>query len=411
MDFKNGMRMNSYSPYQFALFRIILGTYLLIHFLLLIPYAAEIWSSIGLLPDASTNLTYGVFPNILYYVSSATGVTLYVGFLALLSVCFVIGFQRPLVSILLWYGWASLFDRNNLILNPGIPYVGWLLLVCAVIPRGEQLSISSSNKNKKWQMPGVLFFGAWALMAISYTISGFDKFLSPSWKDGTAIFHLLENPLARDYWLRDLMVQLPKGVLKINTWTVLFIEMAFLPLALFKATRKWIWLAMIMMHLGILLIVDFADLTLGMLMIHWFTFDANWLKPKPKQSGLLFFDGVCGMCNGLINFMMAEDRNSALRYATLQGETAKENVSPAYLEELNSIVYIEGDKTYTESDGVIHALASMGGIYKLVLVFKFVPKFIRDKIYAYISRNRYKWFGKKESCRMPTPEEREKLLP
>ncbi len=403
--------MKSYSPYQFSLFRIILGTYLLVHFLLLIPYAAEIWSEIGMLPDASANFTYGFFPNILNLASSGTSVTLYVTFLAILSFCFLIGFQRPLVSVLLWYGWASLFDRNNLILNPGIPYVGWLLLVCAIIPKGEPFSIGNSRKNTKWEMPKVLFFGAWAIMAIGYSISGFDKFMAPSWKNGTAIFHLLENPLARDYWLRDLMVQLPEGVLKIKTYAVLFVEMAFLPFALFKPTRKWIWLSMIVMHLGILLIVDFADLTLGMLMIHWFTFDSRWLKSKPKQSGILFFDGVCGMCNGLINFMMLEDRNEALRYAPLQGDTALEKIDAIHLEKLNSIVFKEGEKIYTESDGVIHALASIGGMYKLALASKVIPKFIRDRIYAFVSANRYKWFGKKEVCRMPTPEERDKLLP
>lgn len=403
--------MKRYSPYQFSIFRIILGTYLLVHFIHLIPYAHEVWSSVGHLPDASANLTYGVFPNILNLITSATGVTLYIVFLSILSFCFLIGFQRPIVSILLWYGWASLFDRNNLINNPGIPYVGWLMLCCAAIPKGEPLSVTKSKNDENWEMPTVLYFGAWAIMAIGYTISGFDKFASPSWRDGSAIFHLLENPLARDYWLRDIMVDLPMGVIKIKTWAVLFIEMAFLPLALFRPTRKWIWLAMIFMHMGILTIVDFPDLTLGMLMIHWFTFDPDWLKAKPKQSGMLYFDGVCGMCNGVVNFMMAEDRHHSLRFAPLQGETAKGNVEAKYLENLSTIIYQYKGKTYSESDAIIRALGSLGGMYKLMYVFKLVPKFIRDKVYGFISKNRYKWFGKKDACRMPTPEEREKMLP
>lgn len=411
MDNENELRMKSYSPFQFSLFRIILGLYLTVHFVSLIPYAAEIWSSVGMLPDASVNLTHGVFPNILNYINSAIGVSIYVALLAILSICFCIGFHRPIVALLLWYGWASLFDRNNLINNPGIPYVGWLLLVCAVIPKGEPLSVTTPNSDAKWSMPYILYVGAWVLMAAGYTISGIDKFMSPSWRDGTVILHLLENPLARDYGLRDVMVTLPLGVIKIKTWSVLFIEMAFLPLAIFKSTRMWIWLAMIAMHLGILLIVDFADLTLGMLMIHGFTFDSRWLKSKPKNTGILFFDGVCSMCNGLINFMMSEDRNHALRYAPLQGETAKDNVATEYLDNMNSIVYQENGKTYIESDGVIQALAAMGGTYKLALVFKVVPKYIRNKIYRVISKNRYKWFGKKDQCRMPTSEEREKLLP
>ena len=270
--------MKTYSAYQFAIFRIVLGLYLFIHFLLLIPYAAEIWSSAGMLPDPSANLTYGYFPNLLNYLEDPLSVKLYVVVLAILSFGFMIGFQRPIISILLWYGWASLFDRNNLILNPGIPYVGWLLLCCAAIPKGEPYSICKKNDN--WEMPKILYYGAWALMAIGYSISGYDKLASPSWTDGTAIFHLLENPLARDYWFREFFVGLPMSFIKFNTWLVLFLEIAFLPLALFKPTRKWIWIAMVLMHMGILLIVDFTDLTLGMLMIHWFTFDVGWFGRK-----------------------------------------------------------------------------------------------------------------------------------
>lgn len=225
--------MKSYSPYQFSFFRIILGLYLMVHFIYLIPYASEIWSSQGVLSDPSLNLTYGYFPNILYSITSSVGVTIYVGLLTVLSFLFLIGFQRPIVSLCLWYGWASLFDRNNLINNPGIPYVGWLLLCCAIIPKGEPLSISSSKSNESWHMPTVIFIGAWVIMSVGYTISGFDKFQSPSWKDGSAIFHLLENPLARDWWFRDWLVGFPDTFFKIKTWTVLFIEMAFLPLAIF----------------------------------------------------------------------------------------------------------------------------------------------------------------------------------
>ena len=377
---------------------------------MLIPYAAEIWSESGMLPDPQSNLTYGVFPNILYLITSATGITIYIILLTVLSILFLIGFQRPLVSVLLWYGWASLFDRNNLINNPGIPYLGWLLLCCAVLPKGEPLSITKSTSEEKWQMPVILFYGAWALMAIGYTISGFDKFLSPSWKDGTAMIHLLENPLARNWWLREFLLTLPDWMLSFKTWTVLIIEMAFLPLAIFSITRKWIWLLMIGMHLGILLVVDFADLTLGMLMIHWFTFDSRWLKPKAKHTGIVYFDGVCGMCNTFIDFLLTQDQNATLRFAPLQGDTAEQNVESKYLKDLNTVVYQEGGKTYSELQAILKSLSSLGGIWKLVVIFRLLPDFIGNSVYRFVSRNRYQWFGKKDACRMPTAEERERIL-
>lgn len=402
--------MKNYSPYQFSIFRIILGIYLCFHFASLLPYAAEVWSNQGIFADASLNLTYGIFPNVLNVLDSPSFVTGFIGLLFLLSICFLIGFQRPIVSILIWYGWVSLFDRNNLINNPGIPYIGWILLCCAVLPKGEPLSFSKIENPEKWKMPMIIFIGAWLLMSIGYTISGFDKFQSPSWRNGTAIFHLLENPLARDWWLRELFLQAPEFVLKLKTWGVLFIEMAFLPLALLKATRKWIWLLMIGMHLGILMIVDFADLTLGMLMIHWFTFDANWLKPKPEKSGIVFFDGVCGMCNNVVNFLMSEDQGNSLQFAPLQGETAKQYLEEEYLTNMSTICFKQDDQIYQKSDAVLYAVASMGGMWKVVLVFKLIPRIVRDSIYSFIAKNRYRWFGKKESCRMPKPGELDKIL-
>ncbi len=403
--------MKGYSPYQFAFFRILLGVYLTIHFVQLIPYAPEIWSHAGLLPDASLNLTYGVFPNLLNVISSPIQVQIFVGLLVLLALLFMIGFQRPFVAILLWYGWVCLFDRNNLISNPGIPYVGWILLACAVIPKGEPLSVTKTKTEEKWVFPMLLFVGAWAIMSIGYTISGIDKFYSPSWRDGSAIFHLLENPLARDWWLRELFLSFPDFIIKLMTWSTLTLEILFLPLALLTLTRKWVWLAMIFMHLGILAIVDFADLTLGMLMIHWFTFDGSWLKSKEKHTGIVFSDGVCNLCNSFVDFLLGEDRNTSLRFASLQGETAKEKLPAPDLEKIETIIYYSDNQVYKQSDAVIQIMNSLGGVWKIGIVFKIIPKFIRDGLYSYVAKNRYKWFGEKDTCRMPTQEERERFLP
>ena len=261
---------------SFSVFRILFGIYLCIHLAMLIPYASEIWSNNGILPEASSNLTNGIFPNILNYLDAPFQVTLIVSLLTLCAVFITIGYKRTLFSFILWYGWVCLFDRNNLISNPGIPFIGWLLLCCAIIPSGEALSVSKAKK--EWKLPRILFIGAWAIMAISYTLSGIDKFNSPSWFNGSAILHLLNNPLARDWFLRDFLLSLPKVLIYLMTWSILTLEILFLPLSIWSKTRKYAWLLMVLMHFGILLIVDFADLTFGMLMIHGFTFDKNWIK-------------------------------------------------------------------------------------------------------------------------------------
>ena len=280
--------MKFYTPYQFSIFRIVLGVYLLIHFIHLLPYAPEIWSNQGTLPDPSLNFTFGLFPNLLNYFDSPVQTQVFVSILIVAALCFTLGIQRRLSAFVLWVGWACLFNRNNLISNPGIPFVGWLLLCSSVIPSGEPWSLFSSKK-ENWELPKVLFIGAWVIMACGYTISGIDKLHAPSWVDGSAILHLLNNPLARDWWPREILLQLPDILIKIMTWSILFMELAFLPLSLHPKTRKFAWMGMVAMHLGILMIVDFADLTCGMLMIHLFTIDARWFKASSlvrKEEGI-----------------------------------------------------------------------------------------------------------------------------
>lgn len=412
MDFNPQLHaMKMYSPYQFALFRIILGIYLVFHFASLLPYATEMWSSAGILPRADLNLTHGVFPNLLNIMDSPLAVQLFVGTLLLLALLFLLGIQRRLVALLLWYGWVCLFDRNNLISNPGIPFVSWILLCCAVIPAGEPLALFS-RRNDSWEFPKLLFIGAWAIMAVSYTISGIDKLQAPSWANGSAVYHLLENPLARDWDLRLFFLSLPAGVLKTMTWAILTLEVIFLPLAIFRQTRFAAWLLMIGMHLGILLLVDFADLTVGMLMIHWFTFDARWLKPKHKAGDrhLVFFDGMCGLCDKTVDLLLREDKNDVLLFAPLQGETAAATLKASDTTNLETIVFYSNGNVYRKSDAIIQVLRTMGGFWRLAAVFRFIPRPLRDRVYTYVANNRIRWFGKKDACRMPTPKDRGKLL-
>jgi predicted DCC family thiol-disulfide oxidoreductase YuxK len=378
---------------------------------MLIPYAEELWSKDGILPDKSYNFTNGIFPNILSLSDSSVAVTIFICLLSFLSILLILGFQRQIVSVLLWYGWVCLFDRNNLISNPGIPFVGWILLCLSIIPKGEALCVFSEKK-EYWEFPKIIFYGAWIIMSLSYSISGIDKLNSPSWRDGSAIIHLLNNPLARDWPIRDFLLSVPVSILNFLSWTILIIEISFAPLAIWKKSRKWIWISTVMMHFGILLIVDFADLTFGMLMIHLFTFDASWIKPKfsLQKRQILFFDGVCGLCNSTVDLLMREDINESLKFAPLQGETAKNLLSSKEISELKSVVFYKDGKTFVQSDAIIETGRTMGGFFGLAIMLKLIPKFLRNFFYDIIAKNRYKWFGVKETCRMPNEKEREKLL-
>ncbi len=397
--------MDFYYPrYQFAFFRMLFGFYLLVHFLMLLPVASEIWSSAGFLSDARLNLSYGAFPNILYWADGPFAVTLFVSVMALLSLFVMIGFYRRTASLLLWYGWACLFHQNNLILNPGLPMVGWLLLALSIIPKGEGWGVEKEESH--WYMPPMLYWGAWGIAGIAYTISGLDKAMAPSWQDGSAITHLLNNPLARDYFLRDILLSLPEFIRQCLTWCTLAAEILFGVLVLFPQTRKAAWCMIMAMHLGILMVVDFPDLTLGVMMFHLFVFDPRWF-PAEKKERVVLFDGVCGFCNKSLDMLMKLDENKVLKYSSLQGEFAKTlDLDPG----IDSIVLYEEGQLYYKSTAILKILRSLGGIWVFVNVFYLIPTFLRDMLYDLIAKYRYRLFGKMETCRMPTAEEQARFI-
>lgn len=131
---------------------------------------------------------------------------------------------------------------------------------------------------------------------------------------------------------------------------------------------------------------------------------------KQTTSGIVFFDGVCGLCNTSVDWLLRHDKNQRLLYAPLQGKAASEQLSPERLSDLDTIVYFRKGKELLRSDAALYVLKDLGGAWKLLFGFIVIPRFIRDGIYKWVSRNRYKWFGKKEACRIPTKAERARFL-
>jgi predicted DCC family thiol-disulfide oxidoreductase YuxK len=401
------------SSWHFALFRILFGLYLSIHFFDLIHFAPEIWSAAGNLGDPRILPSYRMFPNLLFWFTSPGFATVFIWCLFLISIAFTIGFYRRAGAFVLWYGWACLAGRNPFIANPGLPFIGLLLLACVIIPSGEPLAVTKGKDRESWQMPEGIFEGLWIIMALGYTISGLHKCMSPSWADGTAIIHLLNNPLSRDNLLRETLLSMPEFLLKLNTWGVLGLEVLFAPLCLFSVTRKWTWLAMIGMHLGIVSLVNFADLTIGVLMVHIFTFDERWLPGrKTENSPVLFFDGVCGLCNGFVQFLFDVDQASVFKVATLQGGFAAERLPETLTKNLNSLVVMTSDgELLTKSKAVLYVMRQTGGLWRIIGVGGLIfPAALTDFAYDAVAKNRYQLFGKLESCRMPTPSERSRFV-
>lgn len=125
---------------------------------------------------------------------------------------------------------------------------------------------------------------------------------------------------------------------------------------------------------------------------------------------ILFFDGVCHLCNGAVDFALPKFRKGEIYFAPLQGPTAHELLPPQDLR-LDYLVYLRDEKIYRRSKAVAYLLQDMGGIHKLTsIMLHIIPTFIADFFYELIAKFRYRLFGKDEMCRIPTPEEREFFL-
>ena len=127
---------------------------------------------------------------------------------------------------------------------------------------------------------------------------------------------------------------------------------------------------------------------------------------------IILFDGVCNLCSNSVQFVLKRDKKNKFQFASLQGNYGQRilkeyNLSP---ETFNSFILLEEGKIYTRSTGALRMLKYLGGGWILLYGFIIIPGFIRDSVYNFIARNRYKWFGKREECWLPKPEWKEKFL-
>ena len=133
---------------------------------------------------------------------------------------------------------------------------------------------------------------------------------------------------------------------------------------------------------------------------------------RPESSRpVAFFDGVCNLCNGTVNFLIDRDRRGRLRFAPLQGSTfAALAARHPELRGVDSFVLSEDDRVHVRSTAAVRILMALGGPWRLAAALLAVPRPLRDRLYDFVARRRYGWFGRTESCRMPTPELRARFL-
>ncbi len=127
---------------------------------------------------------------------------------------------------------------------------------------------------------------------------------------------------------------------------------------------------------------------------------------------IILFDGVCNLCNSSVNFIIDNDHKNVFKFTSLQSEKGIELLKKYDLldKNIDSVILVENDKAYVKSDAALKIAKTLGGKYKLFYGLIILPAFIRNFFYDIIAKNRYKWFGKKDSCRIPTLELKSKFL-
>lgn len=133
-----------------------------------------------------------------------------------------------------------------------------------------------------------------------------------------------------------------------------------------------------------------------------------------EQEGhpIILFDGVCNLCEGSVRFIIQRDPDAVFRFAALQSKAGTRLLQAYHLDAamLDSVVVIESGKLYTHSTAALRICRHLSGLWPLLYGFMIVPRVLRDGVYRWVARNRYRWFGKKEACLMPTPDIQARFL-
>ncbi len=133
---------------------------------------------------------------------------------------------------------------------------------------------------------------------------------------------------------------------------------------------------------------------------------------RPEFKKVILFDGVCSLCNSAVSYVIERDRKDVFRFVPLQSEVGARlaALTNASVSDLSSVVLIEGDRHFTKSSAVLRIAKELPGGFPLLHWLMAIPRPIRDAVYDLVARHRYRWFGKRERCMIPPPEERGRFL-
>lgn len=130
------------------------------------------------------------------------------------------------------------------------------------------------------------------------------------------------------------------------------------------------------------------------------------------ESAVIVFDGVCALCSRWVRFLLRFDRKGRYRFAAMQGEQGRRLLEAHGLDPDDplSFLLVEAGTAYTDTDAIVRVISGLGGVWRLAGVARWLPKALRDRGYRWLARNRYRWFGRHETCFLPTLEQRGRFL-
>lgn len=123
-----------------------------------------------------------------------------------------------------------------------------------------------------------------------------------------------------------------------------------------------------------------------------------------KNQPVILFDGVCNLCQSSVQFIIKRDKKAKFKFAALQSEAGQKLLKGHTAPGLDSVILVENDKVYTHSSAALRIAKGLDGLWPMLYVFVIIPRPLRNWLYNWVAANRYRWFGKQESCMMPTPE-------
>ncbi|MDB6169672.1 MAG: hypothetical protein JWM88_2536 [Verrucomicrobia bacterium] len=296
---------------------------------------------------------------------------------------FALGIYRRAAALILFAGLIAGFSFVGLPRNFSTLNLGLILGVFAVVPNGEPWRLASgTDRPSEWFVPALVFRAAWLVLGLEYACSSVMKVRTPLWSEGAA-------------------------------WTVIALQISFLPLCLHRRGRQLAWTAMFVVQLGGFATVGSLSTRAGFLMLHLLTFDPDWFPPRrDARAPVLLYDGACGLCNAVVRFLLREDRGGRVRFAPLQSAPAQAFLRARRLptRDFDSVVFVpdwnhpDGEAPRMRTDAVCAVLDEVGGVCRVLSWIRVIPSGWRDLAYRLVAKTRYAVFGAYRPRALPEPE-------